>query len=264
MTLATAAGAPDDTFGDAGIATFTRAIDTMNVAADDMIYAAGTDVAGSTVPFPGIHDQSGLWTRPVAAGDTLVFNPTAYTATCPGAGCPSGAVEVDDTLEFTITANPGQSLGIILFQESGTASVDTGAGVAQVGVDALITQVNITALDGTAINPISDNGGNLVFAPGDTFNTTGVTAFSGSVAVDLDALIAAADPLETRSATSITVILNNPLTSFALGADATGTISKDAFSVTVVPEPGTALLMGLGLAALASTRSERKTRGGVL
>ena len=227
--------------------------------------AVYSDVVGSTVQFSGINDEGGLWTQPTGAGDQLIFNPTAYTAGCPGAGCPAGAVEVDDTLEFTITANPGESLSILLFEEFGTANIVNAGGTAQVGIDALITQVSITALDGTAVNTIGASGGNLVFTPGDTFNTDGVTAFSGSVSVDLDAIIAAAFPLETRSATTVTIIMNNPLTAFAFGGAAAGSITKDELRVTIVPEPGSTLLMMLGLMGLASVRRSSKpilSRGG--
>jgi len=217
-----------------------------------------SDVAGTTVGFNGINDDDvvGLWGQPVAAGDSLVFSPTSYLAECPGVDCPSSAVQVDSTLEFTIVANPGESLGIILFEESGTASVLLNGGSAQVGVAALITAINITALDGTTVSNIQALGPNLVFAPDDTFSTAGVVGFSGSASIDLDAIIAAAFPLETRSATTVTITLNNPLTAFAFG-DASGLIQKDEFRVIVVPEPGTALLFGLGLMSLAIRRSSQ-------
>lgn len=219
-----------------------------------------TNVSGSTVGFTGINDASGLWEQPAAAGDTLVFTPSNYIAACPAdPNCIAGGgfVSVDDNLEFTIEANPGGSLGILLFEESGTATLTSSGGFAFANVGSIITVISIEALDGTTINPITTGGPNLSFTPGTDFNSPGVFLFSGTATLDLDAIIALADPLETRRATRVRISLNNPLGAFA-EVNATSLIQKDEFRITVVPEPGTTLLFGLGLLGLAV----RRTRGG--
>ena len=62
-----------------------------------------------------------------------------------------------------------------------------------------------------------------------------------------------------KTATRIEVSLSNTLTAYGDNG-AVASIRKDAvagLAIKVIPEPGTALLMGLGLAALATRRRDR-------
>ncbi|MEZ4291638.1 MAG: PEP-CTERM sorting domain-containing protein [Myxococcota bacterium] len=125
--------------------------------------------------------------------------------------------------------------------------------------------VDILAIDGVAVNNINANA-SMVFTNGGayqrSFGSDGVGtssgAWTGNLTLDLDAIIAAAGA--SGQATRVTLNINNTLTAFA-GGNALAFIEKkdfDGLAVTVVPEPGTAILFGLGLAGLASVRRSRR------
>ena len=84
----------------------------------------------------------------------------------------------------------------------------------------------------------------------------GTYIWNGGINIDLDAVLANAGV--NGSATRIAVNLDNTLTAFAADG-ATARIEKkdvDGLSITVIPEPGPALLMSLGLIGLASIRRQ--------
>ena len=76
-------------------------------------------------------------------------------------------------------------------------------------------------LDGARIGPDDLI---LDLAPGLGYSTaviaTGYNDWAGAFPMALDAIIAALSPGETRSATEVTIVLNNPLTAFAFGSGA--------------------------------------------
>ena len=220
--------------------------------------------AGSTVTFEGVQDQNGLFGAPVVSADSLDFNPNTFEAGCPLHGCSSELV--DDTLTFTIQANSGSYLNDIVLSEAGDFNLSTFVAndLAVTSVAANIF-VDILAIDGVAVNNINANA-SMVFTNGGayqrSFGSDGVGtssgAWTGNLTLDLDAIIAAAGA--SGQATRVTLNINNTLTAFA-GGNALAFIEKkdfDGLAVTVVPEPGTAILFGLGLAGLASVRRSRR------
>lgn len=226
------------------------------------------DFVGSTVTFEGVQDQNALFGAPVVSGDTLDFNPNTFEAQCPTAGCTGGSLLVDDTLTFTIQANAGQFIDDIMLSEAGDTTLATFIpnDLAVSSVSAAVF-IDILEIDGVSVNNINAND-TMVFTNGGSwtreYGTDGVgttaEAWTGALDIDLDAIIAAAG--QTGQATRVTLNIDNTLTVFA-GDGLGGTGAAQAFiekkdfdglAVTVVPEPGTALLMGLGLAGLAAIR----------
>ncbi len=218
------------------------------------------DYVGSTVVFEQVTDQNGLYGAPVVSADSLDFNPNSFEAGCPVHGCVSELV--DDTLTFTIQANATHFVEDIILSEAGDFNLSTF-----VGTDLAVTSIaanvfiDILEIDGVAVNNINANT-SMVFTNAGSFirdqtiDGTGTTsaAWIGGLSIDLDAIIIGAG--QTGQATRVTLNINNTLTAFAGGA-AIAFIEKkdfDGLAVTVVPEPGTAILMGLGLAGLASIR----------
>ncbi len=97
----------------------------------------------------------------------------------------------------------------------------------------------------------------MVFTQNGQFETNdegaGTHIWSGFLSLDVDAVIAAGGG--SGQATLVHISLANGLTAFAASGAAARIEKKDidGLAITVVPEPGTALLFGLGLLGLAST-----------
>lgn len=221
------------------------------------------DYIGSTVVFEAVEDQNGLYGAPVVSADSLDFNPNTFEAGCPLNSCVSELV--DDTLTFTVQANAGQVVEDILLSEAGDFSLSTFVldDLAVTSVSASVF-IDILEIDGTAVNNINANAA-MVFTDSGSYQRafadlgvgTTSNAWTGALTLDLDSIIAASGL--SGQATRVTLNINNTLTAYAGGA-ALAFIEKqdfDGLAVTVVPEPGTALLMGLGLAGLASVRRNR-------
>jgi hypothetical protein len=90
----------------------------------------------------------------------------------------------------------------------------------------------------------------------------GTHIWTGSLLIDLDQIIAGAGA--TGRATRVEINLNNTLVAFAQDG-ATARIEKkdiDGLAITIVPEPGTAILMGLGLLGLSTLGSTNRRNQG--
>jgi len=179
---------------------------------------------------------------------------------------PSGS-QTTDTLTMDIQASPGQQISEIAINEgldytlqsfdtSGFASVTV---VANIFID--ITQVNQVNVNGlSATIPV-------VFSPSFNQSVIGFGVETGLIlgtsgAIDIAQIIA--DAGGSGEATRISISFDNTLTAFHDGSGGLAEIRKrdtDFVSLTInggspVPEPGTALLLMGGLAALANRKRE--------
>jgi len=226
-----------------------------------------------TVSYENIEDIYGLFGAPIVSLNSLDFTPLDYSAQC--SVCPSGS-QTTDTLTMDIQASPGQQISEIAINEgldytlqsfdtSGFASVTV---VANIFID--ITQVNQVNVNGlSATIPV-------VFSPSFNQSVIGFGVETGLIlgtsgAIDIAQIIA--DAGGSGEATRISISFDNTLTAFHDGSGGLAEIRKrdtDFVSLTInggspVPEPGTALLLMGGLAALANRKRgsarEPKTGG---
>jgi len=213
---------------------------------------------GSTVVFQNVRDQNGLFGAPTVSVDSLDFSPNAFEADCAVApGCPPSPVQVDDTLTLAIQANSGSFIDDILLTEAGDTTLSSFLNALAATQVTASVFIDIFAIDGVAVNGINANA-QMVFTQGGIYETTdegpGTHLWSGSLLIDLDQIIANAGA--SGRATRVEINLNNTLVAFAQDGAAARIEKKDidGLAITVVPEPGTALLMGLGLLGLSSIR----------
>ncbi len=215
---------------------------------------------GATVTFENVFDQFGLFGAPTDPGgltDTLDFTPNTFEAECPlDPNCSGGILTIDDTLTLTIQADTGSVIDDVVFSEAGDVSLQSFVGATAAASVGATIFIDIFEIDGVAVNNINHQA-QLVFS-NDSFESFdegyGIYIWTGGITIDLDQVIA--DAGASGQATRIQINLDNTLTAFA-ASGATSRIEKkdvDGLVITVVPEPGTALLMGLGLAGLASIR----------
>ena len=235
-----------------------RALGSLLLAASASHAAYYGNYAGSTVSFLDVQDQNGLFGAPTASGDSLDFSPNTFEAICPGApSCPPSPVLVDDTLTITIQANNGSFIDDIYMSEAGDTTLTSFLdALAATSVSATVF-VDIFEIDGVSVNNINGNA-QMVFTNNGQFESNdegvGTHIWTGALLIDLDQIIANAGG--SGRATRVQLNLNNTLTAFAASGAAARIEKKDidGLAITVVPEPGTAILMGLGLLGLASTR----------
>lgn len=217
-----------------------------------------------TVSFLNVEDVNGLFGTPIATGNSLDFNPNMFEADCAvSITCPPTPHEVADTLTLQIDADAGFFIEDIMLSESGDTFLGAfGAAFAATTVVGDVF-IDILEIDGVAVNGV--NGvAQMVFTSGGTFDTdtegNGLHVWDGLLNLDVDALIAGSP--ESGKATLVEISLSNTLTAYA-DSGASARIEKkdfDGLAITVVPEPGPAILMGLGLAGLAGA-VRRESRG---
>ncbi len=214
--------------------------------------------SGSTVSFLNVQDQNGLFGAPTVSGDSLDFSPNTFEAICPGSpGCPPSPAIVDDTLTITIQANNGSYIDDVLLTEAGDTTLASFLNaLAATSVSASVF-VDIFEINGVAVNNINGNA-SMIFTQNGQYESTdegvGTHIWSGSLLIDLDQIIANAGG--SGRATRVQLNLDNTLVAYA-ASGASARIEKkdiDGLAITVVPEPTTAVLMGLGLLGLASIR----------
>lgn len=230
--------------------------------ASALLYGDFMDPTG-TVSYQNVQDVNGRFGAPNVSANSLDFTPVNYEAQC--SVCPTG-VQTTDTLTMDIQATSGQQISQLAINEGLDYTLQSfdAAGFASVSVVANIF------IDITEVNQVSVNGLNavipVVFSP--SFNQsvfgfgiqTGIlTGTSG--AIDIAQIIANAGG--SGEATRISISFDNTLTAFHGGSGGLAQIRKrdtDFVSLTIngglanVPEPGTALLLMGGLAALASRK----------
>jgi hypothetical protein len=210
-----------------------------------------------TVAFNNVADLNGLYGAPTVSVNTLDFNPTLFELDCSSSATNCDpSVSVADTLTFDIEANSGFFIEEILLTEAGDTLVNDFNQPTASAFTSLVGNVfvDVYELDSSPANGINGNA-QMVFTPGDTFNTAvdgNVSLiWTGELLLNIDDLITGSS--QTGKATGVTISLENILTGFAEN-NAVAQIEKkdaDGLAITVIPEPGTALLLALGLAGLS-------------
>ena len=228
----------------------------------------GTDVEFSDVSETS-SDPLPLFGPPTVSGNSLDFNPLAFSATSDGGG--SEATSAD--LSFTVAAKSGSVIKGISLSEIGTATLAGNVPPGSMGTAAVVVTsgfLHIHEVDFVGIGDIA-----VPFAL--TFSPSGGTYFlgtdggggpffssqwTGSATLNVDAILAANGVAFEHGATNVSINLTDTLSA----ASETGTsavINKNDVSVTIiraagpsrtVPEPGTLTLIGAGLTALMLRR----------
>lgn len=232
------------------------------------LYGNFSDPLGS-VSFLNVQDTNGLFGAPTVSGDSLDFSPTIFEADCSTApSCFPAPHTVTDLLLLEIDALNGYVIDTIIMTEAGDTTLFALASA--IAATTVVADVFIDVLEvgGSPVSVLTPINGNalMTFTPTGGFATNiqgnGTQTWSGFLSLDVDQVIADSGVAVTGQATLVRLSLSNTLTAYAEA----GTIARiekkdiDGLAITVVPEPGTALLMGLGLAGLSASR-RRLARG---
>jgi len=239
-----------------GLALSTVSASVSNAA----VYGDFSSPTG-TVSFLDVRDINGLYGEPTASGNSLDFSPNTFESECSASpGCPPAPHTVSDTLNFQIDADAGNFIDGLLLTEAGDTTLqsflDAFAATTVVG-DVFI---DVLEINGAPVNNVNA-AALMVFSQNGEYESTdegyGTHLWSGLLLLDISQVIS--DAGEVGQATLVGVSLSNTLTAFA-ASGATARIEKkdiDGLAITVIPEPGSALLMGLGLAGLGSIQRRR-------
>jgi PEP-CTERM motif len=251
--FATGAPAFALTVGIAGIVGIASTASVSNAAS----YGNFTSPTG-TVSFLNVADTNGLFGAPTVSANSLDFSPNTFEADCAAsASCPPTPHNVSDTLTFEIDAAAGRYIDTIVLAESGDTILSSFLNA--FGATTVVANVFIDVLEinGAPVNGLNGNA-QMAFTQNGQFETNdegvGTHIWSGFLSLDVNSVIAAGGG--SGQATLVHISLANTLTAYAESGAAARIEKKDidGLAITVVPEPGTALLMGLGLLGLAGTR----------
>jgi hypothetical protein len=211
-----------------------------------------------TVSFLNVADVNGLFGAPTVSADSLDFSPSTFEADCAlSATCPPTPASATDTLTFQIDANAGRFIDTIVLSEAGDTTLSSFFNA--LGATTVVANVFIDVLEvnGVSVNGLNANA-SMVFTRNGQYETNdegvGTFIWTGALSLDVNSVIAANGG--SGKATLVGISLSNTLTAYAESGAAARIEKKDidGLAVTVVPEPGTALLMGLGLVGLAGFR----------
>ncbi len=216
------------------------------------------------VSYLNVQDLNGLYGAPSVSLNSLDFTPTTFEALCStGLGCP-GVATTTDTLTMDIVASGVQQITEIGISEG----LDYQLQAFGSGAFASVTVVANVFVDIFEVNQASVNGisqsFSIVFGPSNSFTVFGPTGiqgglFEGNLDIDIQSILTANAVI--GEATGVRISFDNTLQAFHAGGGQSLIRKRDTdfVSLTInggnpVPEPGTALLMLGGLAALAAHR----------
>ena len=234
-------------------------------SASAAVYGNFMDPAG-TVAYENVSDTNGLFGAPTVSLNSIDFTPVAYSAQC--SQCPGG-VTTTDTLTMEIQASAGQQISEIAINEGLDFTLQSfdPAGFAGLTVTANVF-IDVLEINQASVNNINasvpitftptNNGSRTVFGFG---IDTGI--ITGSGLIDLQTVIQNAGG--SGEATRVAISFDNTLQVFHNGTGGQAELRKrdaDFVSLTInggnpIPEPGTALLLMGGLAALSNWKRER-------
>lgn len=214
--------------------------------------------AGTNVDFIGVQettqtagDPEPLFGTPTVVGNIMTFDPPAFNAATSGGGSDSDHA----TLQMDIIASGSlDTITAINITEVGDAMLVGGSGTGVLlGMSGTI---RINATTAGAIAPITV-GWIGTFDTGSFFDAVtnpGTTIWTGTALIDVTQILL--DNSITDLATDVTISYNDNIQAFseAVGISS-ATVQKKAVdgpavTIEVVPEPGTAALLGLGLLGL--------------
>ncbi|MEQ9453064.1 MAG: hypothetical protein RLN76_00550 [Phycisphaeraceae bacterium] len=223
----------------------------------------GANVTYTDVTENSTTDPLPLFGAPTVVGDTMSFSPNNYESFA-NAGVPADIT--DSQLSFTLSTNDNDtSLTMFELTETGDYTLIGPPGSFAQAVISTPVFFDITGVDGVEVDGPSGSfnmvivpaSGNFLL-PGTGGVITGVI-WSGSIQIDLLGALAGTE-FEGQGVTEAYITIDNVLASAAAGGASSFIKKKETDGVVIeittidrgdIPEPATATLLALGLAAIA-------------
>ena len=206
------------------------------------------DFSDGTISFLGVEDDNGLLGSPTISAGRIQFSPNSgFSATCTNGTCGGGATTTDG-LRFQISASATGAPTALVIRLSGDTQIQDDLGLGGIAATFIASSVAIDVfeVDGVVVNNISLAAPVAFDSNGQFVQTT--VGWAGNLTVDLSDLLA--QNATTGRATRIGFDLSTALTAFS-EAGLTASTTLREVEILFIPEPGAAVLIGLGLMRLA-------------